>query len=253
MGLARGSYAPPPGGGRGGLQPADAELVARLRALVKRHGGWGFWKYYYRLRKLRIVVNHKRLWRIYQLMCLQLGKRRKKKRLPERLKRPLEVPAQPNVCWSLDFMSDALTDGRRFRTLNVVEDWNREVLGIEVDFSLPATRVVALLTQLVRRHGIPARIRVDNGPELISQVLQAWCQDQGIDLHWIQPASPTQNAYIERFNGSFRRELLNASLFTSLRQVREQCLSWQYDYNHLRPHEALNFLTPSSFAKLPDL
>ena len=109
---------------------------------------------------------------------------------------------------SLDFRSDALTDGRRFRTLNVVDDWNREVLGIEVDFSLPATQVVALLTTLVSRHGNPARIRVDNGPELISQVLQTWCQGQGIDWHWIQPASPTQNAYIELFNGSFRRELL---------------------------------------------
>jgi putative transposase len=97
-----------------------------------------------------------------------LGKRRKKKRLPERGKRPLEVPAQPNVCWSLDFMSDALTDGRRFRTLSVVEDWNREVLGIEVDFSLPATRVVALLTTLVSHYGPPVRMRVDNGPELIS-------------------------------------------------------------------------------------
>ncbi|RZK19510.1 MAG: hypothetical protein EOO56_14015 [Hymenobacter sp.] len=93
-----------------------------------------------------MLVNHKQLWRIYQALSLQIGKRRKKKRLPERVKRPLEVPAQPNVCWSLDFMSNALTDGRRFRTLNVVEDWNREVLGIEVDFSLPATRVVALLT-----------------------------------------------------------------------------------------------------------
>ena len=172
MGLARASYAAPPGGGRGGLQPADADLVSRLRALVKRHGGWGFWKYHYRLRKLGVRVNHKRLWRIYQTISLQLGKRRKKKHLPERVKRPLEVPAQPNVCWSLDFMRDALTDGRRFRTLNVVEDWNREVLGIEVDFSLPATRVVALLTTLVSRYGAPARIRVDNGPELISQVLQ---------------------------------------------------------------------------------
>ena len=247
VGLARGSYAPPLGGGRGGIQPTDAEVVARLQALVKRHRGWGFWKYYYRLRKLGVVVNHKRLWRIYQLMSLQLGKRRKKKRLPERVRQPLEVPTQPNGCWSLDFMSYALTDGRRFRTLNVIEDWNREVLGIEVDFSLPATRVVALLTQLVRRHGVPARIRVDNGPELISQVLKSWCQGQEIDLHWIQPASPTQNAYIERFNGSFRRELLNATLFTSLRQVREQCQLWQYDYNHLRPHEALNFLTPIEF------
>ena len=105
VGLARSSYAPPPGGGRGGregLQPADAELVTRLGALVKRHSGWGFWKYYYRLRKLRVVVNHKRLWRIYQLLNLPLGKRRKKKRLPERIKRPLEVPAQPNGCWSLE-------------------------------------------------------------------------------------------------------------------------------------------------------
>ena len=150
------------GGGRGGLQLTDAGLINRLRALVKGHNGWGFWKYYYRLRKLGVLVNHKRLWRIYQALSLQLGKRLGKKRLPERIKRPLEVPFQPNVCWSLDFMSDALTDGRRFRTLNVVEDWNREVLGIKVDFSLPATLVVTLLTSLVSRHGPPARIRVDN-------------------------------------------------------------------------------------------
>jgi len=142
------------------------------------------------------------------------------------VQRPLEVPLQPTVCWSLDFRSDALTDGRRFRTLNVIDDWNREVLGSEVDFSLPAARVVALLTQVVSHYGPPTRLRVDNGPELISQVLQTWCQSQGIELHWIQPASPTQNAYIERFNGSFRRELLNAHLFTSLRQVREHCQLW---------------------------
>ena len=196
MGLARGSYAPPPGGSREGIQPADAELVTRLRALVKRHGGWGFWKYYYRQRKLGVVVNHKRLWRIDQLLRRQVGKRRKKNRLPERVKRPLQVPTPPNVCWSLDFRSDALTDGRRFRTLNVVEDGNRAVLGIEVDFSLSAARVVALLTILVSRHGTPARIRVDNGPELTSQVLQTWCQAQGIELQWIQPASWTQNVYI---------------------------------------------------------
>ena len=107
--------------------------------------------------------------------------------------------------------------------------------------------VVALLTTLVSRHGNPARIRVDNGPERISQVLQTWCQCRGIDLHWIQPASPTQNTPIERFNGSFRRELLNAYLFNSLRQVGEQCPLWQDDYKHLRPHQALSFLTPIEF------
>ena len=197
VGLACGSYAPPSDGGRGGIQTTDAEVAARLQALVKRHRSWGFWKYYYRLRKLGVVVNHKLLWRIYQLMSLRLGKCRKKKRLLERVKRPLEVPTQPNVCWSLDFRSDALTDGRRFRPLNVIEDWNWEVPGIEVDFSLLATRVVALLTQLVRRHGVPTLIRVDNSPEL-----------------------------------------LNVTLFTSLRQVREQCQLWQYvitTYGPIRP------------------
>ena len=111
MGLARSSYAPPGSGGRGGIQPADAELVSRLRVLVKRHGGWGFWKYYHRLRKLGVAVNHKRVWRIYQALGLQPGKRRKKKRLPERVKQPLEVPTQPNVCWSLDFMGFLLQTG----------------------------------------------------------------------------------------------------------------------------------------------
>jgi putative transposase len=121
------------------------------------------------------------------------------------------------------------------------------VLGIEVDFSLPAGRVVRRLEALVERHGPPQRLRVDNGPELISQVLQQWGRRQGIVLQWIQPASPTQNAYIERFNGSFRRELLNAYLFATLQQVREHCRLWQYDYNHLRPHQALNFMTPTEF------
>ena len=195
------------------------------------------------------MVNHKRLWRIYRAAGLQVGRRPAKRRLPERVQRPLEVPARPNHCWSLDFVSDALTDGRRFRTLNVVEDWNREVLGIDVDFSLPAARVVALLATLVEGYGCPTQVRVDNGPELISQVLQAWCTEKGITLHWIAPGKPTQNAYIERFNGYFRRELLNQYLFSSLHQVREQCRQWQYDYNDLRPHEALNFLTPIEFRK----
>ena len=147
-GLARAGYAAPAGGEVGALKPADAPLAERLHALVKRHPGWGFWKYHHRLRKdgavdeegNQLVVNHKRLWRIYRTLRLQLGLRRKKRRLPARVKRPLEQPAAPNLCWSLDFMSDALTDGRRFRTLNVVEDWNRELLGDEVDFSLPAAR-----------------------------------------------------------------------------------------------------------------
>jgi putative transposase len=222
-------------------------VVAALLALVQRHPGWGFWKYYYRLRKDGLTVNHKRLWRLYQAQRLQLGRRRPQRRLPARVQQPLAAATAPNQCWSLDFVSDALSDGRRFRTLNVIEDWNREVLGLEVDFSLPAARVVRLLTRLVERHGRPGQLRVDNGPEFISKALQKWCAERDIVLHWIQPASPTQNAYIERFNGSFRRELLNGYCFATLQQVREHCRLWQYDYNHLRPHQALNFMTPIEF------
>ncbi len=240
--LARSSYAR--GGQATARIAADAAITAALQALVARHPGWGFWKYHHRLRKNNVVVNHKRLWRIYQALGLQLGKRRKKRRLPARLKQPLQVPATPNVCRSLDFTSDALTDGRRFRTLNVIDDFNREVLGIEVDFSLPAVRVVRLLDQLITQHGRPAKLRCDNGPELISSILSEWCEDQGIILRWIQPGKPTQNAYVERFNGSFRREVLDAYLFTSLQQVRRLLTEWMNDYNTLRPHQALNFLTP---------
>ena len=187
VGLARRSFALPAGGGRGGQAAADAPLITRLQALVKRHKGWGFWKYHHRLRKLGEVVNHKRLWRLYRAERLQVGARPGKQRVPARVQPPLVVPTQPNVCWSLDFRRDALTDGRRFRALNVVEDLNGEVLGIAVDFSLPARRVVALLTDLVARHGAPAQLRVDNGPELISHALQDWCRQASVHLHWIAP------------------------------------------------------------------
>ena len=157
------------------------------------------------------------------------------------------MPTGTNGCWSLDFASDALTDGRRFRTRNVIDDFNRQVLGIEVDFSLPATRVVRLLAQLVEQHERPEKLRCDNGPEFISGILGEWCEVQGIILHWIQPGKPTQNACVERFNGSFRREVLDAYLFTTLRQVRHLLVEWMHDYNTLRPHQALGFLTPIEF------
>ena len=130
---------------------------------------------------------------------------------------------------STTFTSDALTDGRRFRTLNVIDDFNRKVLGIEVDFSLPAVRVVRLLAQLITQYGRPAKLRCDNGPALISSALSEWCEGHGIILHWIYPGKPTQNAFVEHFNGSFRREALDAHLFTSLQQVRRlltECMKY---------------------------
>ena len=139
------------------------------------------------------------LWRVYCELKLNLP-RRGKKRLPQRIREPLEVPSLPNHTWSADFMSDSLWGGRRFRTLNVLDDYNRQALRIEIDTSLPASRVVRALNELIEIHGKPKRLRVDNGPEFISKLLADWATHHGIDLRFIQPGKPTQNAYIERFN-----------------------------------------------------
>ena len=174
-------------------------------------------------------------------------RRRAKKRLPARLKLALSVPTAPNQMWSLDFMCDSLTDSRKFRLLNVIDDFNRESLAIEVDTSLPSLRVIRVLEQLIATKGKPANIRCDNGPEFISHKLQQWCEDKNISLQYIQPGEPTQNAYIERNNGSLRRELLNAYMFTTLREVREMTGQWQIDYNNTRPQKALGYLSPYQY------
>ena len=171
-------------------------------------------------------------------------RRRAKKRLPARVKQPLMVPAGINVTWSMNFMTDALVSGRKFRTLNILDDFNREVLSIEIDFSLPALRVIRVLNDLIAWRGTPQSIRVDNGPEFISQVLTMWCEDHQIKLQFIQPGNPTQNAYIERFNRSFRRGVLDAYLFETLEQVREVAEEWIIDYNTERPHDSLGNRSP---------
>ena len=176
-------------------------------------------------------------------------RRRAKKRLPERIKQPLTVATAPNETWSIDFMSDSLVDGRKFRLLNVIDDFNRESLAIEVDTSLPSLRVIRVLNQLIAQRGKPSHIRTDNGPEFISHKLQQWCEHNSITLQYIQPGKPTQNAYIERKNGSIRRELLNAYLFYSLTEVRTMSKEWRMDYNTERPHKSLGYLSPVKFAE----
>jgi putative transposase len=171
-------------------------------------------------------------------------RRRAKKRLPARLKQQLFQPTAPNQVWSLDFMHDSLWNGRTFRMLNVIDDFNRQVLWIETDTSLPALRVIRVLEQLKDSRGLPDMIRVDNGPEFISDKLDAWCKEHRIVLAFIQPGKPTQNAYVERLNGSIRRELLNAYIFRTLEEVREKVDEWQHDYNHLRPHKSLGYRPP---------
>mgnify|MGYP002776329879 FL=1 len=187
--------------------------------------------------------NHKRVHRVY--CALKLNKRRKgKKRLPSRSPDPLNVPGAINLCWSIDFMSDALMCGRRFRTFNVVDDFNREVLAIEVDLSLPAQRVIRVLERIVAWRGLPAKLRMDNGPEFISVSLADWAEEHQIQLEFIKPGKPTQNSYVERFNRTYRTEVLDMYAFKTLNEVREITENWMREYNEERPHDSLNDLTP---------
>lgn len=229
----------------------DSEVQTVLTALTTKHAAIGFWQCCYRMWNKGHWWNHKRIYRVYTDMKLNI-RRRAKRRLPERVKQPLTIPTAPNQMWSIDFMSDSLVDGRKFRLFNVIDDFNRESLAIEVDTSLPSLRVIRVLDKLIAQRGAPANIRCDNGPEFISHKLEEWCNDERrkITLQFIQPGKPMQNAYIERKNGSIRRELLNAYLFYSLNEVRERCEDWRLDYNTERPHKSLGYLSPMKYAEL---
>ena len=224
----------------------DAPVIAALTTLVTAKSRWGFWKCYDRLRLDGHGWNHKRLWRVYCQLRLNLP-RRTKKRLPVRFRQPLVAIPKSNAVWAVDFMSDTLYGGRRFRTLNVLDEGVREGLAIEVDTSLPAERVVRVLEQVVSWRGRPQAIRLDNGPELIAERVMTWCAERGIELRYIQPGKPDQNAYIERFNRTYRTEVLNAYVFESLEQVREMSAEWLQSYNEERPHEALAGLPPAMY------
>ena len=187
--------------------------------------------------------NHKRVYRVYRQ--LELNPRIKpRKRLVRQAPEPLEEPSEPNQCWSMDFMHDQLTDGRSIRTFNVIDNHSREVLGIEVDFSLPAERVIRALQQIIEWRGKPSAIRCDNGPEYVGSTITAWAEKAGIQLRYIQPGKPQQNAYIERFNRTVRHEWLGQYQWESLGQVQEAATQWMWSYNHERPHMALGGITP---------
>ena len=221
----------------------DTPLINELHDLVSQHPAIGFWQSYYRLRRKGFVWNHKKVYRVYTSLHLNI-RRRFKKRLPARVKQALFQPKAINEVWSIDFMSDSLWNGRKFRLLNIVDDFNRQMLAMEADISLPALRVIRVLEYLKEFRGLPKMIRADNGPEFISHALDEWCRKHSITLVYIQPGKPMQNGYVERCNGSIRRELLNANIFYSLREVREKIAEWMADYNHNRPHESLNYRAP---------
>lgn len=221
----------------------DTPVINELHRLVDKHPAIGFWQSYFRIRRKGLTWNHKRVYRVYTGLHLNI-RRRFKKRLPARVKQALFQPKAINEVWSIDFMSDSLWDGRKFRLLNIVDDYNRQVLAMEADLSLPALRVVRTLEYLKEFRGLPQMIRVDNGPEFISHTLDEWCRQHQINLTYIQPGKPMQNGYVERCNGSIRKELLNANVFYSLKEVREKIEEWMLDYNHHRPHEALDYRAP---------
>lgn len=226
----------------------DQPVIDALNELLERHPRWGFWLSYDALRLQQHPWNHKRVYRVYKALGQNMP-RRKKRKLPDRPRQPLIAPEQMNQVWSLDFMSDALYCGKRFRTLNIIDDGVREILTIVIDTSLPGGRVVRTLEQISAWRGLPSALRLDNGPELVSQVLIDWCEEHGIELRYIQPGKPNQNAFVERFNRTYRYEVLDAYLFNSLTEVREITDEWVNQYNEERPHKSLGKIPPSWFRR----
>lgn len=205
---------------------------------------WGFGLCYLYLRNVKgFTWNHKRIYRIYCELSLNM-RIKPRKRLKREKPEPLRVPDGSNESWSMDFMHDQLSDGRSVRLLNIIDDFNREALAIEVDFSLPASRVVRTLERLIEWKGKPASIRCDNGPEYAGNTLIMWAERKNITLNFIQPGKPQQNAYIERYNRTVRYDWLGQHLFYSLSELQEYATRWQWFYNHERPNMALNGFTP---------
>ena len=215
-----------------------------LQRLTDNNRNWGFGLCFLYLRNVqRLPFNHKRVYRIYRELELNLRikpKRRLKRAAPE----PLAVPESINQVWSMDFMHDQLEDGRCFRVLNVIDDFNRESLDMEIDLSLPAGRVIRTLNRIIEWRGKPSVIRCDNGPEYVSVSVQNWANENDIKIQFIQPGKPQQNAFVERFNRTVRYEWLSQHYWTDPEQVRLFATRWMYQYNHERPHMALGGMTP---------
>jgi putative transposase len=229
-------------------RPDDTGLREAMKRVAAERRRFGYRRIHVMLERQGIVMNQKKLRRLYREEKLQVRRRGGRKRALG-TRRPMISPDRINERWSLDFVSDAFTDGRRFRVLAVVDDYSRECLALVADTSLSGARVVRELNTLIARRGKPQTIVSDNGTELTSMAILKWCQDTGIEWHYIAPGKPMQNGFVESFNGSFRDECLNETLFSSLTEARTQITAWKEDYNQNRPPSSLGNITPNEFAK----
>ena len=235
------------------LNDDNAVIADHLVRLTHNQRNWGFGLCYLYLRNVKgFKWNHKRVYRIYRELELNL-RIKPKKRLVRQKPEPLSVPEKINDCWSMDFMHDQLSDSRSYRLFNVIDDFNREGLTIEVDFSLPASRVIRVLDQVIEWRGKPKYIRCDNGPEYISNLLADWAKSNGIELVFIQPGNPQQNAYVERYNRTVRYDWLSQHLFDSIDEVQRHATRWLWTYNNERPNMALNGMTPIAYLLLTSI
>jgi len=228
-------------------RPDDAPIRARLRELAAERRRFGFRRLGILLSREGVVMNRKKLLRLYREEKLAVRPRRGRKRaLGSRA--PMALPQGPNQRWSLDFLSDAFTDGRRFRIFAVVDDFTRECLALVADTSLSGARVARELDGLLARRGKPLMIVSDNGTEFTSMAMLRWSQDHQVEWHYIAPGKPMQNGFVESFNGRMRDELLNETVFTSMAQARAAIAAWVADYNTARQHSALGYQTPAAHA-----
>ena len=227
----------------------DTMVICKLNELVEAKPTRGFPYYYRRIRNEGLTWNHKKVKRVYDSLKLNI-RRKHKRRLPQRSLGALCQPAFANQTWSMDFMHDSLSIGRKVRILNIIDDYNREALAVEADYSHSGHTVVKTIERICYFRGKPNEIRCDNGPEFISHVLIDYCNNNGITLKHIQPGKPTQNAYIERFNRSYREDILDAYMFESLAQLKELSINWMNEYNQLHPHQSLNNMSPLNYLKI---
>lgn len=230
------------------IRAPDEELRARLKDLAEERRRWGYRMLHVLLAREGHEVNHKRVYRLYREEGLQIRRRRGRKRAV-RPRQVLETPEAADQRWSIDFVHDELATGRRLRCLTVVDDFTRESVAIYADHSIPAERVSEVLDRSALRRDLPPIIVCDNGPEFTSRHMDQWAHDRGIELSFIRPGKPVENAFVESFNGTFREECLNEHWFLSLREARREIEAWRVDYNAVRPHSSLKNLTPAEFAE----